>query len=336
MDCIEPISAAAPACPEEERSETSIVSKIAAPFFALFNYFYGINPVTEKREFGYLPQWVEKAMGASMYFETMQSQGRIAYNHHELPKTSHIFDTLKTHAKRDLPYELHIIKKNEINAWCMPGGKVAVFSGILEKIDYFVHNKKAMGLDGYTDPETGTFISYAAVTKDDVIAALLGHEMTHADARHFARKLELTFLLQAIFFSAAAWTQSIINGKKRDLKERMRHLEITNDVTEEDRKKFQEEKEWHRTLQTIHNIAFRWVVKFGMNIYLKFGSRQHELEADKYGTRLMVESGYNPAGALFLQEILKRESGPSHWYFFSTHPEPEERQAALCLYLYRK
>lgn len=77
-----------------------------------------------------------------------------------------------------------------------------------------------------------------------------------------------------------------------------------------------------------------------MNLYFLFGSRSHELEADKYGTTLAVEAGYNPAGALFLQEILHRESRGSVYDFlpkifqeihglFSTHPACEDRQQEI-------
>lgn len=45
-----------------------------------------------------------------------------------------------------------------------------------------------------------------------------------------------------------------------------------------------------------------------MELYFLMGSRHHELEADKYGARLASEPGYNPAGALLLQEVLKAES----------------------------
>ena len=52
-------------------------------------------------------------------------------------------------------WEFNLVESPEINAWCMPGGKVAVYTGILK------------------------------VTKDDAgLATVMGHEIAHAIAQH--------------------------------------------------------------------------------------------------------------------------------------------------------
>lgn len=56
-------------------------------------------------------------------------------------------------------WEFNLIQSDEVNAWCMPGGKVAVYTGILP------------------------------VTKDDAgLATVLGHEIAHAIAQHSAER----------------------------------------------------------------------------------------------------------------------------------------------------
>lgn len=56
-------------------------------------------------------------------------------------------------------WEFNLIESPEINAWCMPGGKVAVYTGILK------------------------------VTRDDAgLATVMGHEVAHAIAQHSAER----------------------------------------------------------------------------------------------------------------------------------------------------
>ncbi|MFV0419190.1 MAG: M48 family metallopeptidase [Dysgonomonas sp.] len=56
---------------------------------------------------------------------------------------------------KDYSWEFNLVKSDEVNAFCMPGGKIVVYEGILP----------------YTQNETG-------------LAVVLGHEVAHAVAKH--------------------------------------------------------------------------------------------------------------------------------------------------------
>lgn len=66
-----------------------------------------------------------------------------------------------------LPYEVHLYDDPEVvNAFCMPGGKIGVFTGLF-------HKEK-----GLVD-----------INSDDEIAAVMSHEIAHATMRHVTRRL---------------------------------------------------------------------------------------------------------------------------------------------------
>ncbi len=64
-------------------------------------------------------------------------------------------------------WEFVLVQSNEANAWCMPGGKVAVYTGILK----------------YTQNDAG-------------LATVLGHEIAHAIARHASERASQGSLAQ--------------------------------------------------------------------------------------------------------------------------------------------
>ena len=72
-------------------------------------------------------------------------------------------------------WEFNLIQNKQVNAWCMPGGKVAVYTGILP----------------ITQNETG-------------LAVVMGHEIAHAIAKHGEERMSQAVAAQAGGSMAAA------------------------------------------------------------------------------------------------------------------------------------
>ena len=68
---------------------------------------------------------------------------------------------------KDYKWEYKLVQDDAVNAWCMPGGKIVVYTGILP------------------------------VTKDDAgLATVMGHEVAHALANHGAQRMSASQLQQ--------------------------------------------------------------------------------------------------------------------------------------------
>ena len=165
------------------------------------------------------------------------------------------------------PYKAHLAKVDLANAWCAPGGKVMVYTGLFDA-------KKGL----------------VAKNNEDELAAVLGHEIAHATARHVSESLSRNFTIMAVGQIALSAIASSGTG----------------------------------TLQN----AFNRAIVEGLNLYIPFYSRGSEAEADRIGIMYMAKAGYNPKAAVDLwYRACKTKGDPFSLY--ASHPSNCQRAKAL-------
>jgi predicted Zn-dependent protease len=158
----------------------------------------------------------------------------------------------------DARWEFHVIDKNVPNAFCLPGGIIYVYSGLFR---------------------------YAR--NDDQLAAVIGHEVAHALARHGAERMsqQLAIALPGVAVGAVLGAQSPILAQ---------------------------------TFSRVYGIGAQ------VGVALPHG-RSQEYEADRIGLILMAKAGYDPGGAVTFWRNMMAAGGGRTPDFLSTHPANENR-----------
>jgi predicted Zn-dependent protease len=161
----------------------------------------------------------------------------------------------------DFKWEYRLLNNDTANAVCLPGGKIIVFSGMLK----------------YAKNEAG-------------LAAVVGHEVAHAVARHGAERLSQNLALRG----ALTIGEGALIGESGKLSRKAELL--------------------------LGAIGLGATV----GVILPY-SRLHELEADKIGQIYMAAAGYDPQESIRIWERFAKAAKPPIPPWLSTHPPDEER-----------
>ena len=140
-----------------------------------------VNPVTGESEFSLLSRQDEISIGIEQYGPSQQSQGGEYIVDPELSAyVDQVGQRLAAEGRKDydLPYEFVVLNNSVPNAWALPGGKIAINRGLLIELN-----------------------------SEAELAAVLGHEVVHAAARHGAGAMARGTLLQGALTVGAIASQ---------------------------------------------------------------------------------------------------------------------------------
>ncbi len=258
------------------RYNTAMVYRVPFRLFLLIGLCLQLggcatNPYTHRWQLLMVPQSYETKLGAQAYQDVLRdpkvhvSQDpaetepvrRVAERIIEAAKRSKYADTAKSYT-----WDVTVIKDDRTqNAFALPGGKIAVYTGIFP----------------VADNEAG-------------LAAIIGHEVTHALAHHGSERMSQGVLAQIGLIGASIALQA----------------EGFSPVTSQ-------------AAMSALGVGTK------VGVLLPF-SRAHESEADYIGLLLAADAGYDPHEAVRVWQRMEQLSqGRQPPEFLSTHPGHETR-----------
>ncbi|MFC3093969.1 peptidase M48 Ste24p [Alteromonas sediminis] len=160
-----------------------------------------------------------------------------------------------------MPYNFQVVNATYVNAYAFPGGSIAATRGILLEME-----------------------------NEAELAALIGHEVAHVNARHTAERATRSQLAGMLASAATVLTA---------------------------------QSEYNQYTDIVNTLG-----GMGAGALLSRYSRDNEREADSLGVEYMVKSGQNPQGMVGLMEMLngtKQREPNIIEQMFSSHPMSSER-----------
>ena len=215
-------------------------------------------PYTGRTQLQILPESAELQMGLDSYQEVLKKSkvSRDAGLNEQVGRVGRRIAAATGRA--DYQWEFKVLEDPQVNAFCLPGGKVAVYTGILP------------------------------VTRDDAgLAAVMGHEVAHALARHGGERVSQTLLVQGTLTGVQL---ALARGDPAMVQQVTSLLGAGAAV----------------------GVLLPW-------------SRAQESEADHLGLIFMAKAGYHPSAARYFWVRMSQSGGQKPPEFLSTHPSDATR-----------
>lgn len=218
------------------------------------------NPVTGETHRVGMNEQQESALGLQSYRQILSEEHPVASGAN-VDKVNEVAQRLEAAVGADgqgFQWEVSVLESPTMNAFCLPGGKICVYTGILP----------------------------VAKTKAG-LAAIMGHEMSHAIARHGSQRI----LEQKMTQTAMLGVQGSLSDMSYDQQ---------------------------RTVLGLLGAG----AQYGLTLPF---SRKHESEADYMGTMYMARAGYDPHEAVELWKRMSATGQGKPPEYASTHPSDATR-----------
>lgn len=146
------------------------------------------TPVTGKKAFLVIPEHEELAMGEQAWSDIKRKE-RVTRNSRISEMVADVGRNISAYANRpDFKWEVQTFESNTPNAFCLPGGRIGIYTGILK----------------YAKNEAG-------------LAAVMGHEVGHAIARHGGQRMSQQLITNIGMAALGVTALSKMEKEKRNL-----------------------------------------------------------------------------------------------------------------------
>ncbi|MCP4353860.1 MAG: M48 family metallopeptidase [Desulfobacterales bacterium] len=155
------------------------LKKIIVLIISFFLVSCGTVPITGRKQLSFIPSSTMLSMSFQQYDQFLKTN-ETSNNRQQTNMVKRAGKRIQSAVERyfamqnmsgelkSYKWEFNLVDSPDINAWCMPGGKVVIYTGILK----------------VTKSETG-------------LAVVMGHEIAHAIAKHGNERMSQGLLTQA-------------------------------------------------------------------------------------------------------------------------------------------
>lgn len=250
---------------------TAVIAGAASPAAAQISLDFGsLRDIGRMLRGMKISEEDELALGRDLFGPLIGAMGGVYRNANtQLAVTGLARPLFETSAREAFEWEIVVVDSNEVNAWALPGGKVGVNKGLLRYVD-----------------------------SEDELAAVIAHEMGHAEFSHAAKEMRKKAFYSGLSTAAQAAAVAAVDNEAR-----------------------------------LGTAAGAKGIELPMMRLVASGySRDLEREADAHIVNVFAQTGHNVGqGAVFYETLLelipKRRKGTTS--LFAGHPETRKRLAAL-------